>query len=75
MITKTVRVVLTSMDFHAASVPATLANGAHGGAGATLTLQTPVEATLEAVLGTALTEGAAGRLAAAIKEFFDKEIP
>ena len=52
----------------------TLANGAHGGAAATLTLATPVHADLRAILGTALTE-TAGQIAAAFKKFFNVAAP
>lgn len=53
---------------------ATLANGAHGGAGTTITLQNPIYADLRSILGTALTE-TAGQIAAAFKKFFDKAAP
>jgi len=74
----------------------TLANGAHGGAAATITLSDPIDAdlrqwlgsvpaaldangnlpaNLRAILGTLLTEGAGGRLAAALTTLLDVATP
>lgn len=54
--------------------PMTLANGAHGGAAATITLATPVQADLQAILGEAIT-GTAAWIVAAWKKFFNIETP
>jgi len=54
----------------------TLANGAHGGAAATLTLQTPVQANLAGIKTTALpAESQAGRDAAAFGKLLDVATP